>query len=72
MEYRGQAVILTTGTFLQGLIHIGDHRIASGRAGEPAAVGLSASLLDLGFELGRLKTGTNPRVDRNSLDFSHF
>lgn len=72
MEYRAQAVILTTGTFLQGLIHIGDHRIASGRAGEPAAVGLSASLLDLGFELGRLKTGTNPRVDKNSLDFGKF
>lgn len=72
MEYRAQAVILTTGTFLQGLIHIGDHRLPSGRAGEPAAVGLSASLQSLGFELGRLKTGTNPRVDKNTLDFEKF
>jgi tRNA uridine 5-carboxymethylaminomethyl modification enzyme len=71
-EYHGKAVILTTGTFLQGLIHIGDHRIQSGRAGEPAAIGLSASLRELGFELGRLKTGTNPRVDADSLDFSKF
>ncbi len=71
-EYHGRAVILTTGTFLQGLIHIGDHRIQSGRAGEPAALGLSASLRDLGFELGRLKTGTNPRVDAQTLDFSRF
>lgn len=72
MEFRGQAVILTTGTFLQGLIHIGDHRIASGRAGEAAAVGLSASLAELGLELGRLKTGTNPRVDKNTLNFYKF
>jgi tRNA uridine 5-carboxymethylaminomethyl modification enzyme len=72
LDYRAQAVILTTGTFLQGLIHIGDHRIASGRAGEAAAFGLSSSLRDLGFDLGRLKTGTNPRVDRHSLDFSRF
>jgi tRNA uridine 5-carboxymethylaminomethyl modification enzyme len=72
LEYHAQAVILTTGTFLQGLIHIGDHRIPSGRAGEGASVGLSASLMDLGLELGRLKTGTNPRVDRHSLDFSRF
>jgi tRNA uridine 5-carboxymethylaminomethyl modification enzyme len=71
-EYHGKAVILTTGTFLQGLIHIGDHRIQSGRAGEPAAIGLSASLRELGFELGRLKTGTNPRVDADTLDFSRF
>jgi|SRR5665213_86662 len=72
LEYRAQAVILTTGTFLQGLIHIGDHRISSGRAGEAASQGLSASLQDMGLELGRLKTGTNPRVDRHSLDFSKF
>jgi tRNA uridine 5-carboxymethylaminomethyl modification enzyme len=72
LEYHGQAIILTTGTFLQGLIHIGEHRIQSGRAGEAAAVGLSASLLDIGLSLGRLKTGTNPRVDSRSLDFSKF
>ena len=69
-EMRGRAVLLTTGTFLRGLIHIGDQRIPSGRAGEPAAQGLSRCLLELGFELGRLKTGTNPRVDRRSLDLS--
>ncbi len=68
MEYRARAVVLTTGTFLKGLIHIGDHRIASGRAGEQAAEGLSQSLMDLGLEIGRLKTGTNPRVDRRSVD----
>ena len=72
LEYHAQAVVLTTGTFLQGLIHIGDHRIQSGRAGEAAAIGLSANLRELGLELGRLKTGTNPRVDRNTLDFNRF
>lgn len=72
VDYRCAAVVLTTGTFLQGLIHIGSHRVPSGRAGEPAAVGLSDNLRSLGLELGRLKTGTNPRVDRQSLDFSCF
>jgi tRNA uridine 5-carboxymethylaminomethyl modification enzyme len=72
VSYLAKTVILTTGTFLQGLIHIGDNRIASGRAGEPASVGLSGSLQEWGFELGRLKTGTNPRVDKNTLDFSRF
>ncbi len=72
IDYHGRTVILTTGTFLQGLIHIGDNRIKSGRAGEQASEGLSASLMELGLELGRLKTGTNPRVSRNSLDFSSF
>ncbi len=71
-EYRARAVIVTTGTFLAGLIHIGDHRIQAGRAGEQASLGLSTSLLELGLELGRLKTGTNPRVDRNTLDFKAF
>lgn len=72
LEYHATSVILTTGTFLQGLIHIGDNRIQAGRAGEQASVGLSASLIEWGFELGRLKTGTNPRVDKNTLDFSKF
>jgi tRNA uridine 5-carboxymethylaminomethyl modification enzyme len=72
LDYHARATILTTGTFLQGLIHIGEHRVASGRAGEPAATGLSASLRSMGLELGRLKTGTNPRVDKNTLDFSCF
>jgi tRNA uridine 5-carboxymethylaminomethyl modification enzyme len=70
LEIRGRKVLLTTGTFLRGLIHIGEQRIPSGRAGEAAAQGLSQSLEALGFELGRLKTGTNPRVDRRSLDLS--
>ena len=72
LEYSAKAVIVTTGTFLQGLIHIGDNRIQAGRAGEQASIGLSASLMEWGFELGRLKTGTNPRVDKNTLDFSKF
>lgn len=72
IEYHSRAVILTTGTFLQGLIHIGANRIESGRAGEQSSVGLSASLLEAGFELGRLKTGTNPRVNCHSLDYSKF
>lgn len=72
MDFFAKATILTTGTFLKGLIHIGDQRIESGRAGEPAAQGLSGSLRALGLELGRLKTGTNPRVDANTLDFSKF
>ncbi len=67
---RAQAVILTTGTFLNGLMHIGDRKIEGGRTGEPAALGLSTQLRDLGFPVGRLKTGTNPRVKRESIDFS--
>jgi tRNA uridine 5-carboxymethylaminomethyl modification enzyme len=66
----GQAVVLTTGTFLRGLIHIGEVKVESGRAGEPAAYSLSESLKRLGFELGRLKTGTPPRLNRRSIDFS--
>jgi tRNA uridine 5-carboxymethylaminomethyl modification enzyme len=72
VAYLGRAVILTTGTFLKGLIHIGDNRIPSGRAGEQAAQNLSQSLQDFGIELGRLKTGTNPRVDRRSVDLSRM
>ena len=69
VEYSGKSVVLTTGTFLRGLIHIGENRLAAGRAGEPAAYGLSESLVRLGFELGRLKTGTPPRLSRRSIDF---
>lgn len=69
-EIKAQAVILTTGTFLGGLMHQGESRIPGGRTGEPAAWGLSRSLRDLGFPLGRLKTGTSPRVFRDSVDFS--
>jgi tRNA uridine 5-carboxymethylaminomethyl modification enzyme len=64
------AVILTTGTFLRGLMHCGSDRAEGGRIGEAAAVGLSATLLSLGFELGRLKTGTPPRVHRDSINYA--
>jgi tRNA uridine 5-carboxymethylaminomethyl modification enzyme len=65
----GRAVILCTGTFLSGLIHIGDKKTRAGRRGEPAAYGLSDSLRKLGFEVGRLKTGTPPRLDGNTIDY---
>ena len=68
--YRGQAVVLTTGTFLKGLIHIGKSRLPGGRAGDPPSEGLSAHLEELGFMLGRLKTGTPPRIHRRSISFS--
>jgi tRNA uridine 5-carboxymethylaminomethyl modification enzyme len=70
MEFGAKAVVLTTGTFLRGLIHIGETSYPAGRAGEFPAVGLSENLAKLGFELGRLKTGTTPRVDKKSIDFS--
>jgi len=69
-EYKSRAVILTTGTFLQGLIHIGMVHYPGGRAGELPSVGLSEDLARLGFILGRLKTGTPPRIDARSIDFS--
>jgi tRNA uridine 5-carboxymethylaminomethyl modification enzyme len=64
------AVVLTTGTFLRGLIHIGEERMPAGRAGEAPAVGLSATLARTGFALGRLKTGTPPRLDGRTVDFA--
>jgi len=67
---RGKAVILTNGTFLNGLIHIGDKQFGGGRAGEKAATGITEQLISLGFESGRMKTGTPPRVDGRSLDYS--
>jgi tRNA uridine 5-carboxymethylaminomethyl modification enzyme len=70
VRYDAGAVIVTTGTFLRGLIHIGESKMEAGRAGEPAAYSLSDSLRRLGFELGRLKTGTPPRLNRRSIDFS--
>jgi tRNA uridine 5-carboxymethylaminomethyl modification enzyme len=70
VRYDSDAVIVTTGTFLRGLIHIGESKMEAGRAGEPAAYSLSDSLKRLGFELGRLKTGTPPRLNRRSIDFS--
>ncbi len=65
-----KALVLTNGTFLNGLIHIGDKQFTAGRIGEAASVGLTESLVTLGFETGRLKTGTPPRVKRDSIDFS--
>ena len=70
LEIRAKSVVLTNGTFLNGLIHIGDKNFGGGRAGEKAATGITEQLIDLGFESGRMKTGTPPRVDGRSLDFS--
>lgn len=69
-EFSTGAVVLTTGTFLRGLIHIGDKQYPAGRRGEPASVGLARTLHRLGLTLGRLKTGTPPRLDRNSIDWA--
>jgi tRNA uridine 5-carboxymethylaminomethyl modification enzyme len=63
-------IVLTTGTFLGGLIHIGDEKIPAGRAGEAPSIGLSQTLRRCGFALGRLKTGTPPRLDRNTIDYA--
>jgi tRNA uridine 5-carboxymethylaminomethyl modification enzyme len=65
-----KAVILTNGTFLNGIIHIGEKQFGGGRIGEQAAVGLTASLINLGFDAGRMKTGTPVRIDGRSIDFS--
>ncbi|CAN2041147.1 tRNA uridine 5-carboxymethylaminomethyl modification enzyme MnmG [Candidatus Magnetomoraceae bacterium gMMP-15] len=70
--YRAQAVVLATGTFLSGLVHIGFKSIKAGRAGEFASYGLPKHLKEIGFELGRMKTGTPPRLARSSIDFSQF
>ena len=70
VQYLGTTVVVTTGTFLRGLMHIGSNQQSGGRAGESAAMNLSASLKELGLELGRLKTGTPPRLLRRSIDFS--
>src|SRR5580765_2736609 len=66
------SLVVTTGTFLNGLIHIGDEQHPAGRAGEPPTTQLAESLRDCGFEMGRLKTGTPPRLHRRSIDFSRF
>jgi tRNA uridine 5-carboxymethylaminomethyl modification enzyme len=70
VQYFGTCVIVTTGTFLMGLMHIGNNRQSGGRAGDAASMNLSDSLIELGLELGRLKTGTPPRLLRRSIDFS--
>jgi tRNA uridine 5-carboxymethylaminomethyl modification enzyme len=71
-SFYGRRVILTTGTFLKGLIHVGDRNYSAGRAGDFAVQGLSESLVDLGFQVGRLKTGTCPRLDARSIDYSRL
>jgi len=70
VEIQAKAVVLTNGTFLNGLIHIGEKKFGGGRTGEKSATGLTEQLTSLGFEAGRMKTGTPPRVDGRSLDYS--
>ncbi|RPD49290.1 tRNA uridine-5-carboxymethylaminomethyl(34) synthesis enzyme MnmG [Hymenobacter sediminis] len=70
IEFRGKAVVLTNGTFLNGLIHIGEKQFGGGRAAESRSTGITEQLKELGFEAGRMKTGTPPRVDGRSLDYS--
>ena len=70
IDIRSKSVVLTNGTFLNGLIHIGDKQFGGGRAGEKAATGITEQLVGLGFDSGRMKTGTPPRVDGRSLDYS--
>jgi tRNA uridine 5-carboxymethylaminomethyl modification enzyme len=72
LEIRSKAVVLTNGTFLNGLIHIGEKNFGGGRTAEKAATGLTEQLVNLGFESGRMKTGTPPRVDGRSLDYSRM
>ncbi|MFT4604094.1 MAG: tRNA uridine 5-carboxymethylaminomethyl modification enzyme [Rhodothermales bacterium] len=71
-EIRARCVILTSGTFLNGVVHVGEHRFGGGRIGERASTGITGALLNLGFESGRLKTGTPPRLDGRSLDYSRM
>ena len=70
IEFRGKSVVLTNGTFLNGLIHIGEKNFGGGRAAEKGSRGITEQLVELGFEAGRMKTGTPPRVDGRSLDYS--
>ena len=70
IQIKAKTVVLTNGTFLNGLIHIGEKQFGGGRAGERAATGITEQLVDLGFDSGRMKTGTPPRVDGRSLDYS--
>jgi tRNA uridine 5-carboxymethylaminomethyl modification enzyme len=70
MEFRAKAVVLTNGTFLNGIIHIGEKQLGGGRTGESASHGITEQLVQIGFESGRMKTGTPPRIDGRSLDYS--
>jgi len=70
LEIRGKSIILTNGTFLNGIIHVGEKQFGGGRAAEKAATGITEQLVELGFESGRMKTGTPPRIDGRSLDYT--
>ena len=70
LEIYAKSVVLTSGTFLNGLIHIGEKQFGGGRAGESASFGITERLVERGFASGRMKTGTPPRVDGRSLDYS--
>ncbi len=72
IEIKAKSVVLTNGTFLNGLIHIGEKQFGGGRAGERAAHGITEQLIELGFESGRMKTGTPPRIDGRSLDYTRM
>jgi tRNA uridine 5-carboxymethylaminomethyl modification enzyme len=72
LEITARAVVLTTGTFLNGLCHIGERKIQAARFGDPPATGLTAALKRLGFRIGRFKTGTTPRIDKRSVDLSRL
>jgi tRNA uridine 5-carboxymethylaminomethyl modification enzyme len=72
LEFHAQAIVLTTGTFLGGRIHMGESQSAGGRAGDPPSVSLAKRLRELPFDVGRLKTGTPPRIDGKSVDFTHL
>ena len=69
-EIKAKAVVLTSGTFLNGVIHIGEKQLGGGRIAEKSATGITEQLVSLGFESSRLKTGTPPRIDGRSLDYS--
>jgi tRNA uridine 5-carboxymethylaminomethyl modification enzyme len=70
LEIESEAVVLTNGTFLNGIIHLGEKQLGGGRAGESASKGITEQLVELGFEAGRMKTGTPPRIDGRSIDYS--
>jgi tRNA uridine 5-carboxymethylaminomethyl modification enzyme len=72
IEFRARAVVLTNGTFLNGIIHIGEKQLGGGRTGESASYGITEQLVQIGFESGRMKTGTPPRIDGRSLDYSRM
>ena len=72
IEFKCKAVVLTNGTFLNGIIHIGEKQFGGGRTGEKASTGITEQLITLGFKSGRMKTGTPPRLDGRSIDYSKW